>query len=230
MNKSQLEKGLAALQAAAEAGNDQARQRELMAKAADGTITPEENEELIKSLGGGDKLADQVLEPLDSETIQKSIDVSDYLREQHEGLSKGLATLAEHIQKSEAADQRFRVALAQTVTELASMVQAQGEQINKALGLPAEPVKSRGVVGAPAHDVAMEKSTVGPNDALTKSQVLDILEAMSRDESYGTGEGLSKSGENLSVAIAKYEMETAISPTLAAEVRDFHLNHQRTAA
>lgn len=217
MKKESLEKGLAALQHAAEAGNGAGRRAELLEKAQTGELTAEENEELIKSLGGGSEFTEAVTAPLQTDTIQKSLDVSDYLREHHEGLEKSLTVLAERIEKSEVQDQNFRIALAQTVTSLGDMVKSLHEQVQTLSGQPAGPVLSAGVTGAPAEDSTVQKSFAGQppggSKKLSKGQVLDLMEKIGEENN-----GLSKSGENMSVAIAKYEGGNEISKSLHDEV------------
>ena len=223
MDENTLNQGLAALAAAAEAGNPVARQKVLFEKAQNGSITSEENDELVKSLGGGGALANDVIAPIQTDSIQKSLDVSEYLREHHMGLEKSLSVLCDRIEKSESMDQGFRVALAQTLTAQGELIKGLSDQVAVLSGQPAGPVKSRGVVGQSAASATVEKSMGGnpASNKLAKSQVLDIMEEISE----GNG-GFSKSGENMAVAIAKYEGGTEITKSLAQEVMDFHRNRQ----
>ena len=216
MNKENLSKGLAALQHAAEAGNPAARRNALLEKAQAGGLTTYENDELIKSLGGASELADQARAPMQTEAIQKSLDVSDYIREHHEGLEKSLGVLCDRIEKSEAQDQGFRIALAQTLTGMGDMVKSLSDQVATLSGQPAGPVRSHGVIGADEENATVEKSMGGQPPAgrkLSKNQVLDVMETIS--EAHG---GFSKGGENMSVAIAKYESGTELSKGLAEEI------------
>jgi hypothetical protein len=215
MNKENLEKGLAALQHAADAGNPVARRNALLEKAKAGELTADENDELVKSLGGGSELKDAATASLQTEGLQKSLDVSDYLREHHEGLQKSLGVLCDRLEKSEAQDQGFRIALAQTLTGMGDMVKGLADQVEVLSGRPAGPVKSQGVVGAPADGAAVEKSMAGQPSGrrLTKSQVLDIMDVISEG-----GNGFPKGGENMATAIAKYESGTEISKALSEEV------------
>lgn len=236
LTEADLQKGLDALKNAAASNNPHARRAELFQKAQSGAITPEENDELIKSLNGN-ALTEQVTRGLKTDTIQKSIDVSDFLRESNDGLITGLATLSEHIQKSQSDDHGFRIALATTLTGLVDTVVQQGaliKSMSEKLGVvvqqPARGPKAQGVRGAQP----MQKSFAGnpaPSGAgvqpdgieLTKSQTLDVLEEMNKSMS------LAPCGENLTHAVAKYESTNQISPALLKDVAAFVSRSNRAA-
>jgi len=216
MDQNQLQTGLDALTAAAEASNPAARSKLLFAKANEGTITGEERDELVKSLGGGGGLAADVTAPLQSDAMVKSIDVSPYIKEQHGAVVAGLATLANRIEKSEGSEHQFRVALATSVVQMGELVKSLSDQVAALSGQPAGPVRSAGV-NAPAA-TPIEKSLAGQpaeGNKLSKSQVMEIMQTISEDNS-----GFAKSGENMSTAIAKYEITNEISKGLAKEVLD----------
>jgi hypothetical protein len=236
LNEDDLAKGLDALKAAANLNNPHARRAELFAKAQSGAISAEENDELVKSLSGS-QLVDTVTDTLRSnDTIQKSLDVSDFLREQHKGVVDGLTALTEHLQKSQSDDQGFRVALATTLTSLADTVVQQSqlmksmsEKMGVALSQPARGPKSVGVNAAPmqksfAGQVAPAGSVQTDGTELSKSQILDVMEEMNKSES-----GMAPSGENLTFAITKYESTNQISPALLRDVATFVAKSNRAA-
>lgn len=216
MNKDQLQTGLDALTAAAEASNPAARNKALFEKANAGTITDEERDELLKSLGGGGSLAADVTAPLQTESMAKSVDVSPYIKEQHGAILAGFTTLCDRIEKSEGAEHQFRVALATSVVQLGQMVKSLSDQVEALAGQPAGPVRSQGV-NAPTGAEPVEKSLAGQpagsDKKLSKSQVLEIMQTISQENG-----GFSKGGENMSTAIAKYEIGTELSKGLAQEV------------
>lgn len=237
LTEADLQKGLDALKTAASANNPTARRAELFQKAQSGEISDDERDELVKSLNGS-ALADKATAGLrDNGTIQKSIDVSDFLKESTEGTVEGLRVLAEHIQKSQGDDHAFRVALATTITDLVGTVQAQGQLIKSmgekmgiALAQPARGPKSQGVARAQP----MQKSFAGQGAAqgsavqndgteLTKSQTLDVLEEMNKSQA------LAPCGENLTHAITKYESTNQISPALLKDVAAFVSRGNRAA-
>lgn len=232
LNQSDLSKGLDALKNAANKNNPLARRNELFQKAQSGTITTDENDELVKSLSGRDLVEAATASLNNNDTLQKSIDVSDFLREQHKGVVDGISALAEHIQKSDSDDHGFRVALATTITGLVNTVEAQGsliksmsEKLGVAMTQPARGPKSAGVnAGAQP----MNKSFAGAaptqnvdtqidGSELSKSQILDVMEEMNKSSSSGK----SASGESLMHAISKYESTNQISPTMLRDVASF---------
>lgn len=223
LTETDLEKGLDALQEAASKNNPHLRQATLLAKAQDGTIADEEKEELIKSIDGS-KLTSEVLAGFQSETIQKSIDVSDFLRDSTAGVTQGLEALTQHIQKSQSDDHGFRIALATTLASMTDVIKSQGEllksmseQFGEVAALPARGPKSQGVraqpmnksfAGAPARQLGV----ASVESDLSKSEILDGMEGMLH-------KGVEVvEGEDLLKAISKYESSNQISPTLLREV------------
>ena len=218
MEKSALQKGLDALTAAAEAGNPAVRKNELMAKASAGTITSDENEELIKSLQGD---SDDVTAPFtENSSLQKSLDVSEYLRENNNALLKSLDAISSRVDSQEQRQRDFDLALAKSVVGLGDLVKSMADQIAEMSGQPASAPRS---VGVRADDV-VQKGFAGqaPQGVqLSKSQVLDVMESISE-----ANNGFSKSGESMATAIAKYEGGNEISPSLAAEIKAHHVSSQ----
>lgn len=219
MNRAQLDQGLAALQAAAEHGNPRARQAELFAKSQEGSITPEEQDELLKSLGGGDSLAAEITAPLqNNDELQKSVEVSDYLRENHEATITALERVADTIAKSEASDQNFRVALAQSVLSLGEMVKSLHGQVEQLSGQPAHAPKSQGV-RAPAQ--AMTKSFANTPEQPTHGG----LAPHQIDETFTSmlEKGMTEvAGQKVDVAATMYETDRNISKSMLDAVVDFH--------
>jgi hypothetical protein len=238
INQTELEKGLRRLEASAKA--PQARAADLFNKAQDGSITPEEREELIKSVSTdlGQRATNALAE---SDTIKKSLDVSDYLREQHLGVVTGLETLAGHIEKSEARDQEFRIALASTLFQMGELVKSQVaradtaeamlKSVTERLGIiaaqPARGPKSvAGAQHAAANSQGMNKSFAGQpaeGDRLSKGQINEALTEMLMKGTDTVG------GESLVLAAAKYESLNEISPDLFKAVVD-HVRSGKTKA
>lgn len=223
LSPTDLEKGIAKLTAAAASPS---RQQELFQKAQAGSITDTERDELVKSLSGGD-LASSVAATMASENMQKSLEVSDYLREFHDGNVSVLTRLAETIEKSEGREQEFRVAMAQTVVSLAKSVQANGA----ALGAIADKLGIIAAQPARAPRAAQRPGTIeksfggqgpGQSDQLSKSAILDAMEEMVKGAEVVAGEDMVK-------AAAKYESTNMITPEMLAEVRK-HISAKSRAA
>jgi diphthamide synthase (EF-2-diphthine--ammonia ligase) len=228
LTQADLEKGLKRLEEAAQAPN--ARATELFGKAQDGTITSEEREELVKSVSGSSTLGSRVTSALTgNDTIKKSLDVSDYLREQNGAVVSGLEVLASHLEKSDSQDQEFRVALATTMLQMSELVKSQAvrldtqdtmlKSISERLGIIAQqPARGPKSVAAAAAAAAggMNKSFGGGSaqEGLSKSQIGDVLTDMIEKGMQLVG------GENLVLAATKYEGSNDISGELLKAVQE----------
>lgn len=226
----ELRKSLSRLEELASAQTPASRKEALLAKALNSDLETEEREELLSLMGGRpnpNSLPAQVakaMDPTENDTLQKSIDVSDFLSEMHGATARALDTLAEAIEKSSNGQHEFNVVLAKSVLDM-SRVLAQQTEMTKAmssrLGViesqPARAPKSKGLA-AP-----IEKSFAGEpaGGQLSKRQVLDTLEHMLiKSDANGYG-GNAVCGENLLNAIAKYEATDQISKSLYAEMVGF---------
>lgn len=224
LTEADLEKGMKALTEAATKNNTAARSAELFAKAQNGTITDDERDELVKSLNGAG-LVEKSTAGMRSDQIQKSLDVSDFLRDMTGGITSGLATLSEHIQKSQSDDHGFRVALATTLSAMSDVIREQGEIIksmSERMGVvPARGPKSQGVRGVQpmAKSFAGTPPQGGANVTggdLSKSQILDAMDGMIQK-----GIVAASNGEDLVKASTKYESLDAISPAVLADVQKY---------
>jgi hypothetical protein len=163
----------------------------------------------------------------DNETIQKALDVSEYLDEQHSELCKALTEVADRIEKSDQRQHEFNLVQARAIVQMGSLVKAMSERLGVIESQPARQPKSRGVRAAP-----LQKGFGGeppPGEQLSKSEVLDTLEVMMRESVDKGGSGASAGGEDLLKAISKYEQFNAISRPLLKEVQAYR-RQQRGAA
>lgn len=225
MKTDDLKKGLSALAAVATQNDPQARQKELLAKSqtVEG-LTADERTELSKSLAGDDEtsLAAEVVAPMQSDSLQKSLDVSDYLRDFNEGLEKSLTVIADRMEKSEATNGSFRSALATVLTAQGELIKSLTEEVAALKGAPVAAPKSKGL-GAPAQQASMSKSmanTGAEGEQFSKSQIADALVDMAAESSF------SKGGHDLSKAVAKLEQTSEINPQLRAEAIEFITSRQ----
>lgn len=100
----------------------------LLKKAMTDDLSSEEMNELFKSLSGsenvnteeGNDFSDSVLSSLESDTIQKSLDVSDYLTELHSGLVKSLSTLEGELNSNAMRQHTFNITLAKSMVSVAT--------------------------------------------------------------------------------------------------------------
>jgi len=228
LTQAALEKGLRELEAASRTPS-QTRSAELFQKAQDGTITADERDELVKSVSRG--LGAEATSGLtENETLTKSLDVSDFLKEQHTGLVTGLETLADHIEKSETRDQEFRVALATTLHHMGELVKAQDSRIAAQESLLKGIADRLGVIAAqPARGPksveaaraaaggGMQKSFAGAvgGASLSKGQILETMHTM-------LTKGMEMvEGEDIVKAAIKYESLKEITPTMLKSVQEF---------
>lgn len=226
LSKSELDKGLDRLTAAAKAPS---RRAELFQKAESGEITEAEREELVKSIASP-SLATRALEKMQgNDVIEKSLEVSDFLRESNNAQVAALTTLADSLEKSQKSEQDFRIAAAQTLVGLAKSINAQNEVITQQGALlksvaetmgviakqPARAPKSQGVTPQPAAAQPLNKSFAGGAEegTLTKSMILDTMEDMLH-------KGMNVvAGEDIVHASTKYESENLITPGMLAAVQ-----------
>lgn len=217
-----LEKGLKTLEEVAATPRNP-RTAELFAKAQGGTITSEERDELVKSLATGN-LSSKATEALEaSDTIKKSLDVSDFLKENHRGLVAGLTVLADTIEKSDANEHQFRVALAKSVIQIGEQVMEQGQLVKSLVErldkTPARPPKSV----TPPQPLQKSFAGVTDGDTLSKSQIVDAMSDMIEKGNRMVA------GEDMLHAATKYEATALISPEMLTAVRE-HITKSSKAA
>lgn len=220
LTETELSKALDALTAAGKDTDPNARKTTLLAKAANGGLTPAENDELVKSLQAGSSLAASATAPLrqPTEEMQKSFNVSPFLAEQHTSLCKSLDNLSGHIDARDEKQHGFNLALAKSVVEIGGLVKSMAETMGAIAKQPARGPMSAGV-NAPggAAPKPLQKSFGGGNGTgANREQLLDGLEALQLKKG-----AASACGEDLTKAISKLEGTGEISQQLRAEVEAF---------
>jgi hypothetical protein len=212
------------LQALVDADDPTSRKQFLLEKAQQETLEKSEQKELFDLLGQGeaekeDFSADVVKGLEENDTLQKALDVSDFLQEQHAELVKSLGMLAEYQEKSDTRQHAFNLILAKAVADEGRLIKSIAERISVIEDQPAHAPKSRGV-NAPR---TLEKSFAGtrpPVDQLGKSETLDVLMGMLEDSMQKGGGGVTDDGIDLSKAITKCELFGTVEPRLAAKIRE----------
>lgn len=219
-----LSKSLGKLEALVQASDITSRKDALLQKAQKGEdLIKSERDELFQLLGGAEaqKSSEDLTKGLkENETLQKALDVSDFLNEQHTELCKSLGALGETVQKSDSRQHEFNLVLAKAVADVGNLVKAVAMNVGAIAAAPARAPKSAGVQGS----TALQKGFAGGEaeaDQLSKNDILNSLESM-MEKSMERGEhGLSKGGEDLALAIAKFEQMNRMSPGLLEEVKAF---------
>jgi len=219
VNQDDLEKSIAKLEEFTQTGDQVSRKEALLAKAQSGDLSAEERDELFKALGGQTEEAPKA-EPISkglqgNETLQKALDVSDYLSEQHSELCKSLDLVGEVIEKSDKRQHEFNLVLAKTVVDTGNLVKSIAEKLNIIASQPARAPKSLGAQ-------PMEKSFAGtpPSDMqLNQTQILDGMD-MLMEKSMSTGQnGLTEDGEDILKSISKYEQTHQITRSMLERVK-----------
>jgi len=220
-----LQKSLDRLTAMAEAGDGPSRKDNLLAKANDDTLSKSEREELFELLGGAapavDEPGENIVKSMTSnDTLQKALDVSEYLQEQHSEMVKSLRSVGEEIQKSDNRRHEFSLVTAKALCDIGQMVKSMYEQINTIGGQAARPPKSLGV----KTDQVLQKSFGGrvpEGDDLSKSQVLDALDGLMEESMAKGGSGTLENGEDIALAVSKYEQTHMISKSMLGAAKTF---------
>lgn len=231
-----LSRSLDALEAFAKSGDLPSRKDTLLAKASESELSKSEREELFNLLGGGtvpahrDEPGENIVKSMgENENLQKALDVSEYLQEQHTELVKSLRRVGDEIQKSDHRRHEFNLILAKAVKDIGEMVKSLSETVGVMAGQPARAPKSMGVQTRPGQ--VLQKSFAGqpvPAETLTKSQVLDALDGM-MEESMSKGmSGAIENGEDIALAVAKYEQTNMISRPMLDAVKGY-MNRRNAA-
>jgi hypothetical protein len=223
-----LRKSLNRLVAMAEKNDAPSRKEHLLAKASIDTLSKSEQTELFEILGGVEAVAqpgDTLTKGLqENDTLQKALDVSEYLQEQHSELVKSLTSVGEEIQKSDNRRHEFNLVMAKAISDIGEMTKSLYERLDVLGGQPARAPKSMGV----KHGQILQKSFAGqpPSDELNKSQILDGLDGLMQESMQKGMSGRIESGEDISIATSKYEQSHMISKPMLQAVKGFYTRKQ----
>jgi len=230
LTQDDLQKSLEKLENVVSEGDKTTRKSALLQKAQTEDLDDEEKTELLDLLGKSEKteeptLGETVTKSMDdNESLQKALDVSDYLQENQSELKKSLGALADHIEKSDNRQHEFNLILAKAVSDIGRHVQGMTERMGIIERQPARSPKSRGVQplqkgfgGSPA-----------PETQLSKGEIIDGLMDMVQTSVQKGMNGALADGTDLISAVSKYEQFNSISPGLLRQVTD-HINNNGTA-
>ncbi len=231
-----LQKSLNALEDMVNEGDSVSRKDQLLAMAHAGELEKSERDELFDILGGGagdttgagdvgETLAKSLSE---NPTIDQALDVSDYLREQHGELVKSLYAVGEEIQKSESREHERFLVTAKAISDIGHLVKGMSERLGVIETQPAHAPKSLGI--RQDRDVLNKGfgGTPPAEEQLTKSSVLNALDAMN-EESFEKGmEGRIATGEDITLAVAHFEQTNGLNPRMHAAIIE-HIQSKRAA-
>lgn len=204
------------------------RKEQLLHKAMNEELGDDERGELFGLMGGTpapESRGDEIVKSFqENEDFQKAFEVSDFLREQHEELTKSLSTLADYQERSEARQHEFNLALARTVSDTGKLVKAMSERLGVIERQPAREPKAirtrpEQVMQKSFQDGSASDSGKAPGPALNRRSILKGLEGM-MVKSMGEGrDGLSECNEDISIAVATFEQTNQISKPMLEEVK-----------
>ena len=225
-----LQKSLELLEDFANEGNTPSRKESLLAKAqSEEGLSKSENAELFEILGGGEasSSASPAKDPIskaltDNEPLRKALDVSEYLEEQHGALVKSLDAVGDAIEKSDTRRHEFAMLQAKATVDIGNLVKSMAVQLGVIAEQPAAGPKSKGVRGGTK---VLNKSMVNGDSEelqLNKGMVMDTMEEMSAEslEKGWSGRLAGGTGEDIGMALTKYESLNQISPTMLKAVKD----------
>lgn len=231
-----LDKSLDKLSAFAEQNDPTARKETLLAKAAEGTLEKSERDELFAVLGGtavvddgeaatsvGDDLVKSMVDE-NNAGLQEALDVSPYLREQHDALVKSLQSVGGFIEQSDKRQHEHSLMQSQAIVEMGTLIKGMSERMGILEKQPVRGPKSAGV-GA---DQTLAKSFTGSeggegggDEQLTKGEIMTGLNGMMSDSMDNGRNGLTKGGQDILLAISGFEQSSKLSAAIFGEVKSF---------
>jgi hypothetical protein len=212
------------------------RKAALFEKGGKDGLTPEENIELMKLLGGetlGKSLKDGIAATLNpSDQLEKSLDVSPFIEHLNEKLTKSMLDVGEHIDKSDRRNQEQIVVLAKGLLDLGKVAQeglalskAIVERLGGVMRQPARGPKAAGAGGQPGQVVPLDKSFGGQphqGEQLSKSEVEGLISEMLQESLSKGQDGRSAAGFDIAVEGSQYEQFNQFSSNaFAAEIQVF---------
>ncbi len=183
-----LDKSLDKLSAFAEQNDPTVRKEVLLAKAAEGTLEKSERDELFGILGGGTTVVDDdettttvgedLIKSMTDEGnagLQEALDVSPYLREQHDALVKSLQSVGDFIESSDKRHHEHSLMQSQALVEMGTLIKGMSVRLGIMEAQPARGPKSAGV----EVDQTFEKSFTGGGgdpaggEQLSKGEIME---------------------------------------------------------
>lgn len=227
MTTEDLEKSLAKLEEAATVNDEPSRKEALLEKAKTGDLEKSEAAELFQLIGvkpeaPPSETGDALVKGFnDNEPLQKALDVSDFLKEQHDELCKSLRAVGDRMEETDQRRHEFNLVMAKAVHDIGTLVKSMAETFDGFMSQPAAAPKSRGIRTGKTQ--VMQKSFANPDEPqepqLRKGEVLSTLLNMHEESIQKGMKGKAVNGEDLALATSKYEQTNRISPALLGEVK-----------
>jgi len=234
LTEDDLRKSLEKLEEVVAGGDESSRKETLLEKAKTEELDKSEQDELFQILGKSegqpeDRLADDITGGLsNNDTMQKALDVSDFLNEQNTELVKSLEKLSDHVQGSDKRQHEFNMLLARGVVQTGRLVKSMAERLGVIENQPAREPKAKGAKALKKSFANQGGGGDGGQD-LSKSQVLDVMEEMLRKSCDAGKGGMTDDGIDILKASTKYEQFNQISKSMLAKIREHVQNAGGTA-
>lgn len=220
-----LAKSLKALSRLIQHSSSSSRKDSLLAKASNDELSKSERQELFNILGGYGQseydLGHEVHKSMDCDgAVPQMVEANDYIEDLHDKLNKSLALMTDAIVAMDERQQEFNLLNGRVLHQSGSLVKSMAQRLGAIEEQPVRGPKSAGIAG----NRALNKSFAGTapaEDSLSKSEVLDALTAMNQQSFAENRGGMSKSNENITHAVSKYEASSRLSPGMVDEVREF---------
>lgn len=230
LNEEDLVKALDQLDEYVSSNDSGSRKEDLLNKAMSEELGTEERDELFNLMGGetaaSESRSDEIVKSFqENEDFQKAFEVSDFLREQHEELTKSLGTLADYQERSESRQHEFNLALARTVSDTGKLVKAMSERLGvierqPTRGPKAVRTRQDQVMQKSFQDGSQEEPMGQTGPKVNRRSILKGLEGMMAKSMKDGQDGLAECGEDISVAVATFEQMNQISKPLLDEVKE----------
>lgn len=185
------------------------RKDELLVKAQTAVLSEDEKAELFKALSGGEvEASDDLKKSFGDDELQKSItvDATGFLAGIHSGITESLGKLSDRISKSASAQEETNALLVKAVRDLCVVQQVQAKLTKSLQTQLAEwgrqPVGAPKSVGAMPRVVEPSRGAVQEDRQLSKSDVLNALEAGMKKALDAGNTGLA---DKFVFALSKYE-------------------------
>lgn len=221
-----LNKSIEALARFAQKADPQARKKELMRRAYMGkSLSQAEKAELMqhlnKSAPHGKAAPSRTLSKglNGNRAIQQSIDVSEYLAQQHQELCKALNSVEQRLNAMAEQSTEFQLLLAKAVAQTGQGVSRLNKSVGQVQSAPVRGPKSLGVTG---RSRPLQKSGLsGDGQAITKGQASDALDALLQKSRVTGRYGKSDSGADLLKAAMHFESSGQLLPEVQPDVRRY---------
>jgi len=224
-----LQKSLDKLEEIATNNDPVARKDELLAKAQEGDLAKAERDELFALMGGAPvveaettTVSEDLVKSLNDEITQESqeaLDVSPYLREQHEGLQKALEAVGEAIEKSDKRQHELSLLQSRALVEMGTLVKGLSERLGV---IEKQPVRGPKSMGVETNQVLEKSSPAGEGgDTLSKGEITEALNGLMIESMEKGRNGQSEKNVDILLEISKFEQTSKLSPTMYGEVQSF---------